>query len=186
MTQLDLFGEVLSAERQRHYDALVCLRDAMPDALELVVALRRQQPRDTRSPRAGGGWAYCVSHAGLRVEAADQWSAGARERGETWGWDRTPAHLVTWDELTALIGQDPRRAEIAAWANSLPEPRWRLLARPHELWPDPEGWHLSYLCHDHVHEQWPRRRRAWQLLLDLLTDAITRVASTPTNQEPAA
>lgn len=170
--QLDLFGAVLDAERQRHRDALTCLRDVVPEALEVVADLRYRQARDTRSPRASGDWAYCVCRAGLRFEAADQWWNGARERGEVWGWDRTPAHLVTWDELAALVGQDPRRTEITTWAESLPWPRWRWLTRPHELWPDPGAGHISYLCRDHLDEQWPGRRRAWQLVRDLLDDAI--------------
>lgn len=168
--QLDLFGTVLSAEQQRHRDALVCLRDSMPDALEVVVDLRRTDPHDTRSPRAGGEWAYCVSRAGVRVERADEWWAGVD--GGPSGWDRTPRHLVSWAELSDLIGADPRRAEVAAWVDTLPELRWRLLMRPHELWPNPGGWHIRYFCHDHVHEQWTARRRAWQLVLDLLDDAI--------------
>ncbi|WP_027946575.1 hypothetical protein [Amycolatopsis taiwanensis] len=170
--QLDLFGTVLAAERQHHVDVLTCLRDAMPDALQIIVELRRWQREDTHAPHANGDWAYCVSHAGLRYEAASEWWAGARERGETWGWSRTPANLITWDELAALVGDDPRRAEITAWVETLPEPRWRKLMRPHELWPQPKGWHIGYFCRDHVDTHWTGRRRAWRLVLDLLTDAI--------------
>ncbi|WP_027933720.1 hypothetical protein [Amycolatopsis thermoflava] len=175
--QLDLFGAVVSAERQRVVDALTCLRDAIPEALQIVVELRCWRPGDSRKPRAGGAWAYCISHAGLGFEAAAEWWAGARECGETWGWSRTPANLMPWEELAGLIGDDPRRAEIAGWVDTLPSIRWRQLQRPHELWPDPGGWHTSYFCRDHVDEHWTARRRAWQLVLDLLTDAITREAS---------
>ena len=178
--QLDLFGAVVAAERQdqaadlqRRIEGLTCLRDAVPEALHLVTELRYTRREDSRSPRAGGGWAWCVSKAGLRFEPDAEWWAGARDRGETWGWDRTPARLFTWDELTGLLGTDPRHAEITAWARSLPEPRWRLLCRPFELDPEPDGWHLSYFCQDHLHPQWTARRHAWQLVLDLLTDAIT-------------
>jgi hypothetical protein len=174
VTQLDLFG--LSTTQQRHVDALTCLRDAMSDALEVVVNLEYRQDRDTRAPRLSGSWAFCVCRAGLRFEHVDEWGNGARDRGEVYGFDRTPARLATWAELSALVGCDPRRAEIASWVNSLPEPRWRLLMRPHELWPEPEGWHISYLCHDHVHEQWTVRRRCWQLVRELLNDAIDTVA----------
>lgn len=172
--QLDLFGEVEATEHRRRRDALTCLRDAVPEALEVVVDLRFTQSHDRRNPSACGDWAYCVCRAGLRVEAADDWWRGARERGEAWGWNRTPVHLVTWAELTGVIGQDPRRAEIARWVAGLPDvpDRWRWLTRPHELWPDPGGWHTSRLCRDHVDAQWPGRRHAWQLVLDLLTDAI--------------
>jgi hypothetical protein len=185
VTQLDLFGAVVDAEQRRHtadaqrrVDALACLRDSVPGALEVVVDLRRTRPTDTRAPCASGDWAYCVSAAGLRFEDRNDWSFGARDRGERYGWDRTPAQLVTWDELAALVGPDPRRAEIAAWVASLPELRWRPLSRPHELWPDPGGWHTSYLCHDHVDADWTGRRHAWQLVLDLLSDAIATVRST--------
>lgn len=65
--QLDLFGEVLGAEQARHRDALVCLRDAVPEAIEVVVDLAYGQP----------------------------------------------------------------------------EPRWRWLLRPYELWPNPDRWHLA-------------------------------------------
>ena len=182
MTQLDLFGAViaaerrqLDAERQRHRDALSCLRDVVPTALENIVELAYRNPTDTRSPCASGDWAYCVCRAGLRFENAGEWWSGAHSRGETWGWDRTPAQLVAWQELAALVGDDPRRTEIAAWMNSLPMPRWRLLHRPFELYPEPGGWHPSYIEGDHRHEQWPARRHAWQLVLDLLGDAIRAV-----------
>ena len=175
--QLDLFGAVLSAEQQRHIGALTCLRDSVPQALEHVVELRYTQPTDTRAPHASGNWAYCACRAGLRFEAADEWWNGAHDRGEVWGWDRTPANLITWDELSALIGQDARRADIAAWVNTLPMPRWQLLTRPKELWPEPDRWHISHFCRDHVHEHWSGRRHAWQLTLDLLTDAITKAGA---------
>lgn len=184
VTQLDLFGAVISAERQRHVDALTCLRDAVSDALQVVAELRYPRPHDNHSVRASGDWAFCVCRAGLRFESAAEWWSGARSRGETWGWDRTPAHLVTWDELTALVGHDPRRAEVVAWSESLPIPRWKLLTRPHELWPNPGSWHLSYLCHDHVHKQWTVRRRAWQLVLDLLSDAIDGVGTFGVLEQP--
>jgi len=175
-TQLDLFGDVLSAERQRHRDALTCLRDAVPEALEVVVDLAYRWPKDTRDPRASRPWAYCVCRAGLRFEATDEWWSGAYVRGETWGWNRAPAQLVTWAELSALVGQDPRRAELATWAADLPDPRWRLLTRPFELYPNPGGWHPGYIRGDHEHELWQARRRAWQLVLDLLNDAIDTIA----------
>jgi len=170
--QLDLFGQVFDTERQRHLDALTCLRDVMDEALEVVANLHYQSSTDTRNARARGPWAWCVCRAGLRFEATAEWWAGAQARGERYGWDRTPAQLVTWDELTALVGSHPRRAEVVAWVESLPMPRWRQLMRPHELGPDPESGHVSHLCHDHVDQHWPGRRHAWQLVLDLLGDAI--------------
>lgn len=172
--QLDLFDTIVSPETQRRIDALTCLRDAVSDALEVVVALHRTQDDDTRSPRQAGDWAFCVSRAGFRFEHVDEWWAGAMRRGESYGFARTPRRLVPWDELAEWIGNDPRRAEVAAWTDSLPEPRWRLLARPHELWPDSESWNLRYFCRDHVDLHWPSRRRAWDLVLALLGDAINQ------------
>jgi hypothetical protein len=182
MTQLDLFGQVLADETQRYVNALTCLRDAVPNALEVVAQLQYEQPDDSRSPHANGDWAYCVCRAGVRFERVDDWWSGARARGETWGWNRTPAHLVTWEELATLIGQDRRRDDVIAWVGSLPEPQWgqwRLLTRPHELGPDPDTWHPSYKDHDHADPQWPGRWRAWQLVLDLLGDAIRAVMPHP-------
>lgn len=173
--QLDLFGVVVSAEQRRHVDVLMCLRDAMSDSLEVVAELGYSSKHNTRGPRASGDWAYCVCQAGLRFEDVNEWWVGAP--GEPRGWSRTPAELVTWDELTSLVGSDPRRAEVAAWVDGLPMPRWRQLMRPHELGPDPASYHPNYLCHDHVDKEWPARRHAWQLVLDLLDDAINAVTA---------
>lgn len=176
-TQLDLFDTIIvSPEAQHRIDALTCLRDAVSDALEIVVALHHTQPNDTRSPRQSGDWAFCSTRAGFRFEHVSEWWAGAMRRRESSGFARTPRRLATWDELAAWLGGDPRRAEVAAWVDSLPEPRWRLLMRPHELWPEPGGWHTSYFCRDHVHQEWPARWHAWQLVLALLGDAITEGA----------
>lgn len=165
--QLDLFG-ALPPALQRQRDTLVCLRDAMPHTLEIVANLDRAQPIDNRSTGYGGGWAYSTVTTGLRVEPAQGW------------FSRQPKHLVPWTELAGLIGNDPRRTEIAAWANSLPLPRWKLLIRPYELWPNPHRWHPGYLCRDHLHTQWPTRRRTWQLVIDLLNDALARVDTAQT------
>ncbi|WP_194838876.1 hypothetical protein [Nocardia sp. XZ_19_369] len=176
-TQLDLFGEVLAAERTRSIEALTCLRDAVPEALEIIATLRYRSPSDTRSPRSSGQWAYCVCRGGLCFENADDWWAGSRARGEVWGWARTPAHLITWDQLAALVQHDPRRAEICAWTESLLSPRGRLVTRPFELWPNPDQWNPGYLDSDRADPLWPQRRKAWQLVLDLLTDAIAAAST---------
>jgi hypothetical protein len=180
--QLDLFGDALSAERQRLSDALVCLRDSVPTALEVVAWLRYGDTHDTRDAHLGGGWAYCVCAAGLRFETEHAWGTGARERGERYGFSRTPDRLVTWVELTALFGDDPRRSEIAVWADSLPLPRWKQLMRPHELWPNPESWHPSYITNDHKDPHWPGRWHAWGLVLAVLNDAIERVTTLEATQ----
>lgn len=180
--QLDLFGDVLAAERraetadvQRQIDGLTCLRDAVPEALQLVAELQYTKREDTRSPSAAGPWAWCVSRAGLRFEDSREWWKGARERRETWGWNRTPANLLTWDELIELVGSDHRRAELTTWIATLPEPRWRVLTRPHELDVEPDGWHVSYLCGDHVNQNWTARRTAWRTLQDLINTAINHL-----------
>lgn len=174
--QLDLFGQVLSAEQLRFRDALTCLRDAVSEALEVVVELEYKGTRDNRSIKGSGSWVYCVCRAGVRFETRDFWWSGARERGEVWGFDRTPALLLRWAELTELIEHDPRRLEVAAWVESLPWPRWRELTRPFEMWPNPGGGDPGWVLSDHESPHWTARRRAWDLVVELLTDAIERVA----------
>jgi hypothetical protein len=176
-TAADLAPQQPSARQQLRRDALLCLRDAIPEALQLVVELRNPDRVDHRSPRASGDWAYCTPNAGLRVEDRSVWWAGAP--GQPRGWDRIPAGLVTWDQLAALIGDDPRRTEVSAWAATVPDPRWRVLQRPFELWPDAGGWNLRYFCRDHVNQHWAGRRRAWQLVLELLGDAADRITPEP-------
>lgn len=179
--QLDLFGEVeaaesaaVSADRARLTNALICLRDAVPDALQVVVHLSMW--RDQRGIGKSGEWAYCVRQNHFRYEAVSDWWNGALDRGEPFGWSRTPAHRVTWAELQTLVGDDPRRVGLIEWEQSLTvvDPWWDL-TRPHELWPDPEGWHPSYIESDHRRPGWSARLKAWQDLQALLNDAITRI-----------
>ncbi|MEU7631787.1 hypothetical protein AB0C34_17620 [Nocardia sp. NPDC049220] len=169
MTQLDLFGEILATERQHAIDALTCLRDAVPTALEIVATLRYTSTHDTTTPSAGGDWAYCVCKAGLRFQPLTQWQ----------GWNHRPAHLITWHHLATLIGHDPRRHEISAWINTLPHPRWPQLQRPHELWPHPETWHPHHITNDRNHPHWPTRKHAWTQTLTLLTDTINHHTHQP-------
>lgn len=173
--QLDLFGEVLAAEQhartadlQRRIDGLTCLRDNVPDAMEAVLLLGYHHSHDNRSVCFGGDWAYLLCQAGLRFESGTTWK----------GWDHQPAHLLTWNELTTLIGADPRRTELAAWADTVPQPRWRHTHRPFEFWPHPEQWHPGYIQKDHADPQWPAREHAWNLLQQLLTDTITSLTAT--------
>lgn len=179
----DLFDhlpEVADARRAAHarplVDALTCLRDAVPEALEVLVHLGPTRTGDTRKPRASGAWAYCVSHAGLRHEPVDHWwmpTDGGRA-----GWDRTPAHLATWDQLCDLLADDPRRADVTAWASSLTAvDRWRDLTRPHELWPEPDRWHPSYIQADHDQPGWDQRLTAWRTVQSILTDTITTLTA---------
>lgn len=173
--QLDLFHDVDATRRGRLVDALTCLRDSMSTSLDVVVVL--DAPRgavDSRQPQMAGDWAYCVSRDGVRVESRHEWWTVARTRhGEPWGWNRTPANLTTWPELRALIGDDPRRAQLAAWVASLPvSGRWRWTSRPHELTPGADGTHHSHIDHDRADPLWPGRLAAWRLLFDLLDHAI--------------
>jgi hypothetical protein len=89
--QLDLFGDVVAAGKQaqaadlqRRIDGLTCLRDAVPEAIRVVTELAYTRREDRRSPSAAGGWAWCISRAGLRFESTAEWWSSARERGESW------------------------------------------------------------------------------------------------------
>ncbi|NUT46740.1 MAG: hypothetical protein HOV94_05380 [Saccharothrix sp.] len=174
--QLDLFEDVETIRRRRLLDALTCLRDVVPTTLEILVDLDRDHSvdTDTRQPHAAGEWANCVGRDGVRVESRHEWWTLAQaRRGEPWGWDRTPAHLTTWAQLRALIGDDPRRAELAAWVASLPEHgRWQWTHRPHELGPGAAGMHHSHIDADHRDPLWQRRLAAWVTTLDIVDDAI--------------
>lgn len=171
----DFLPEIAAARQverlQPLRDALTCLRDAVPEALEVVVLLGYRHEKDTRAARASGPWAYCVSRDGLRHEPRDEWSNPTD--GGPRGWSRTPAHLTTWEELAALVGADPRRADLVAWAEGLTAPdRWRDLFRPHELWPNPEQWHPGYIEGDHERPGWGERITAWRTLQSILTTAL--------------
>lgn len=176
--QLDLFGQ--DTEARRLIDGLTCLRDAEPDAMYVVVHLAYWLRDDVRRIGASGDWAYSIRRDGLRFEHEDDWWRGAWSRGERYGWNRTPAHRITWAELAEQIGDDPRRAELITWAQSLAQPAWSQMARPHELWPNPGQWHPDYITGDHQHPGWDQRHTAWCTLRTILTDAITRLDLEPT------
>lgn len=171
MTDLFDFIPEIAAERQAQaldlaVSPLLVLRDAMPEAF-CVVAYRdpeRCRLRGAKNPGASGPWAYSLDDAGL------YWD----HRSEFRGWDRIPTHLTTWSQLDAAFGHDPRLADLIDWHESLPEPNWQETYRPHELWPDPEDWHPSYLEHDHQRPGWEARKNAWHTLRAILTDAIAR------------
>lgn len=166
MTQYDLFGELEATETQRHNEALTCLRDAMPTALLCVIHLHDWRGgTGSRSVGAGGDWAYNIGPDGIRYEhVSTWWPAG--------GWSRTPAHLITWDQLAAIVTPDPRHADLVAWAQPDQDGRRPPLHRPYELCPDPEGWHPSYIEGDHADPEWPARLHTWTTLQALLTDAM--------------
>lgn len=160
--QLDLFAS--DTDTRRLVDGLTCLRDAVPDAMYVLIHLTDWRPTENRGNRySDGGWLYAIRRDGLRFEHALGWD------------DRRPAHRISWAELAEQLGDDPRRAELIAWSESLTEPAWKERMRPHELWPNPGSWHPSYITTDHEHPGWPRRIAAWRTLQAILTDAITRL-----------
>jgi hypothetical protein len=161
--QLNLFAP--AARTRRLVDGLTCLRDSMPSAMYVVIHLADWRPREERGPGFSGDWAYAIRRDGLRIEHANDWR----------GWDHTPAHRITWAELAEQLAGDPRRAELIAWSASLPEPAWQDLARPHELWPEPEKWHPHYIEGDHERPGWDQRLTAWRTLQAILSDAMARL-----------
>jgi hypothetical protein len=168
--QPDLFGPGPDARRQIH--GLTCLRDSVPEAMNVVVHLEDWRTREDRGIGASGDWAYSLRRDGLHFEHTDEWWTGARARGDRYGWDRTPVNLVTWDELRALLGAHPARAGVLAWAAALPTPSWNEMTRPYELWPNPHQWHPGYITRDHERPTWPERIIAWRALQAMCTDAI--------------
>lgn len=179
MQQLDLFAPAdVPADARRLVDGLTCLRDAVPEAMDVVLLLEYGRPIDERSIGASGEWAYSIRREGMRYEHKRTWWDEPRSQGKPHGWSRTPAHRITWAELADLLGGDPRRAELIAWADSLGELAWKERTRPHELWPNPGHWHPSYIKHDHEHPGWDRRIAAWRTLQAILTDAIARLDPT--------
>ena len=168
--QLDLFAP--NAETRRLVDGLTCIRDAVGEAMHVLIHLAYWLPEDHRGISACGEWAYSIRRKGFHYEHESDWWLGAYTRGEPWGWDRTPAHHMTWAEIVELIGDDPRRAQLIAWSESLTEPAWQERLRPHELWPNPGNWHPDYIRLDHERPGWDQRITAWRTLQAILTDAM--------------
>lgn len=167
----DLFGPGQDTHRQ--IGGLTCLRDSVPEAMNVVVHLGDWRDREDRGVGASGDWAYSIRRDGLHCERTEEWWTGARRRGERYGWDRTPSDLVTWDELRALLGGHPARADVLAWAAALPTPSWNEMTRPYELWPNPHEWNPGYITLDHERATWPERIAAWTAVQAMFTDAIT-------------
>ncbi|WP_141576068.1 hypothetical protein [Actinomadura sp. WMMA1423] len=162
---------------RRQVDALTCLRDSVPEAMNVVVHLDDWRDREDRGIGASGDWAYSLRRDGFHYEHTDEWWKGARSRGERYGWDRTPAHLVTWDELRAHLGDHPARASVLAWVAALPTPSWNEMTRPYELWPNPGEWHPGYITRDRERPTWPERSAAWTALQTMCTEAIVALES---------
>jgi hypothetical protein len=163
--QLDLFAA--DTGTRRLVDGLTALRDVVPEALEAVVNLGDRGPDDRQVGRSGAWW-YAARRDGLHFAGLDEQLRGR-------GWPSTLPRRITWAELAEQLADDPRRAELLSWAQSLPMPNWRELIRPFELWPDPDSWHPDYITGDHERPGWDERITAWTTLQAILTDAITRL-----------
>lgn len=161
--QLDVL--VGDPEARRLADGLTCLRDVVPEAMNVVLHLTDWHRTEEGGYGLSGDWAYTVRRRGLRFERRHS------------GWDGRASRMrvVTWSELAGLFGDDPRRAAIVAWSQALVEPAWQQRMRPHELWPDPGSWHPSYIENDRADPGWPERIAAWTALQAMCTDAITRL-----------
>ncbi|TDD31665.1 hypothetical protein E1287_25735 [Actinomadura sp. KC06] len=162
--QLDLFAG--DPEVRRLVDGLTVLRDVVPEALEAAVYLGEWRSRGGLSVGKSGPWWYGIRRGGLQFEAL-----GERRHS---GWPHKLTRSITWEELAGLLGDDPRRQGLIAWAESLTAlDAWRDLMRPHELWPMPGEWHPSYITGDHERPGWPERIAAWTTLQAMCTDTIT-------------
>lgn len=165
--QLDLFGT--DDRTRRLVDGLTCLRDVVPEALEVVVHLADWHPNDKSGVSRCGPWWYTIRRDGLHFE-------GLNENPRRRTWPNTLTHRVTWREFAEHLADDPRRPPIRRWARSLPEPNWKELIRPYELWPGP--WRPDYITGDHERPGWDQRITAWRTVQAILTDAITRLDPT--------
>lgn len=171
--QLDLFGEVEAAEQaatdrahRRQIDALTCLRDVVPEALEVLVHLDYWRLKDDcGGPGNSGEWSYRIRKAGMDFV----------RHGTAGGWDRG-RDLITWDELRALLVDHPLRDQVVTWSESLTHPdAWRDRGRPFELWPHPERWHSDYIRGDHARAGWEDRRHTWGVVQTIYASTITRL-----------
>ena len=166
--QPDLFGEDDAAETRRYYDALTCLADAYPNALEVLIGDRRPDTGETRA-RMTNPWAYWSDRAGYRFERVATWG----------GWYSRPRHMITWTELDQLVGHDPRIKEIRAWSQALTAlDAWKDRYRPCELEPNPEMFHPSHAQTDHDRPGWPARLHAWQQTIAVYTEARAAIEAT--------
>lgn len=161
MTEQDaLFTDPLLA------DALTCLADADPAALEAVI----QHPTwahlwGNGDVRSAGTWAYSRTLTHYRFEQVDTWW----KRG---GWEKRPANRIAFGEIREALPLDVI-LHLNAWARTLPDTAASSfkLSRPFELWPDGDKWHPSYIEKDHKDPAWADRLEAWTLLIDALRDA---------------
>ena len=167
ITQPDLFGEVDAAHQARLRDALTCLIESVPDALNLVLGVRRLDRGEIKVGK-GGRWAYSSRRPGLWFEGVGTWG----------GWYSRPRDLLTWDELDDLVAADPRVEQVREWSESLTAiDAWKDRYRPFELWPNAERWHPSWIAGDHSRPGWDERINAWAAVLDVLRDARSQVGA---------
>lgn len=158
--QLDLFAPDLNPDAGRLVDALTCIRDAVPEAMDMLIHLTHGRARDERGIGMSGDWAYSV-----------------RRNGFHYGWNRTLTAHATWQELDSLLGNHPLRPRVLAWAAGLPDPSWRDRIRPHELWPNPGQWNPGYITNDHERPGWAQRIAAWADLQTICTTTIADLAA---------
>lgn len=161
IAQPDLFGDDDAAETRRYQDALTCLADACPTALELLIGVRKEDRGEIRQGKSGD-WAYSSRREGFYFERVETWG----------GWCARPCGLITWSELDELTAADPRVAQIRAWSDSLTViDAWKGRYRPYEMWPNPETWHPSHIQADHDRPGWSGRLHAWQQTIAVYRDA---------------
>lgn len=169
--QLDLFDLLEDAPRsiggdnqRRFAEVLTCMRDAMSDAMRLMVDL--WAPPD-RTWSMSGEWAWKWSATTITVKVR---KAGMEELS------------ITWGEFADLFRDHPRRASILEWESTLTAPdKWRDLTRPVEMSPYGFDAHPSSIDADRQRNGWAERITAWRSLRVILTDAL--IAAAPDRAE---
>lgn len=165
MSDATLFDDLFLPDTAATYsEGLICLRDAVPEALRIVVELSWWRETDERNPGKSGNWAYLACRKGVYFERTDTWG----------GWDCRPRNLLPWADLARLVGDDPRRRAVVDWVGSLTMPdRWKDIYRPYELWPNPGSWNPDYLEIDRSRPGYEDRMRAWSTVQQILTEAAS-------------
>ena len=144
--QLDLLEPTVQADHRWLADGALCLAEAHPRALELLVGLRAPD-RGGRHQGGAGRWVFSVRREGLYVEDRASWTLRR-------GWTSLPAGFVSWDELDIAVGGDERVEHVRCWSNALRGEAVRDRVRPFALWPDPGQWHQSYVTRDRSRVGW--------------------------------
>lgn len=152
-----------AADRARKAEALLVLRDFVPEAFEVIEHFEAARMRDS--------W-------GIGNLPEDEFRCSYRwtDRGFEWtsnvsnGGDR---QRITWTELRELVEDDALRHRAIEWSRSLTAvDAWRDRYRPFELWPHPEMWHPTYFERDRAREGYAERMKAWSQMRGVLSTAI--------------